>query len=227
VLVAWGLALMIGAALFAIRALSPPRPEMAAMHEAEESARPNLPNEAIVESQPPVETPAVAPQSQGQRALSEPVQPVLRDVPAAPAASNAVPAAGPSMPAAEVPRVPQATRPAERSLQAVTPASESLVPPGPLTAEQVQTGAGERRRDVASCYASDKEAKDGAKVELALVVEPSGRVTDASVFSARPLGRARTDCIELKARAWRFPAPGGAVAQELRIPFVVVPGSGG
>jgi hypothetical protein len=90
-----------------------------------------------------------------------------------------------------------------------------------LTPEQISATVGLRRRDVASCYTAHGD--DPQKLELALVLEPSGRVSGASVKSARPLLRAQADCIALKARSWRFPEGGGRERETLSLPFVVMP----
>jgi hypothetical protein len=95
-----------------------------------------------------------------------------------------------------------------------------------LSAEQVRASVTLRKWDVASCYPQDTRGAGPQKIELALLLEPDGRVAEANVTGGRRGFRTQAECIELKARSWRFPAVTGDGMQELRIPFVVVPGAG-
>lgn len=83
--------------------------------------------------------------------------------------------------------------------------------------EEIRRVVGANERDVKTCFENLTRTQ---KIEVKLKVIPSGAVADASVKN--PLPTEETDCIENKARSWKFKAPGGEETQDITVPFVVI-----
>lgn len=87
--------------------------------------------------------------------------------------------------------------------------------------EEIRRVVGANERDVKTCFENLTRTQ---KIEVKLKVIPSGAVAAASVKN--PLPTEETDCIENKARSWKFKAPGGEETQDITVPFVVISGTG-
>jgi hypothetical protein len=96
-----------------------------------------------------------------------------------------------------------------------------------ISAEEIRRVVGENERDVKNCLenlSTGRSVAQSKKIEVELKVVPSGAVADASVKNV--IRSAESDCIETKAKNWRFKETGGEISQQVTVPFVVVSGTG-
>lgn len=119
------------------------------------------------------------------------------------------------LPGPWAPRVRVATAAAPAPSRAPVP----ILPAGtPLDPEAVRSAIRENQDDVATCIALARRHGEAppARVDLALVILPAGRVHDAEVAGG---GDDLGQCIELRARRWTFPNAQGTT--RFRAPFVL------
>lgn len=119
----------------------------------------------------------------------------------------------PDKPSTRVPRSDRASR------------APRAIPLHPLNPAQIRRVISANERDIASCYEDRRAAGVKERILLTVVVEPKGAVSRSRIRgpsrAVNPVG----DCIAVKARSWRFPAPGGKTAQEVDVPLVAIGGS--
>lgn len=90
-----------------------------------------------------------------------------------------------------------------------------------LTAGVIRRVVRSRQGSVRRCYEQSLRAKEGVegKISVAVVVEPTGTVSDVELLSPAFAGTVVGTCIVKSLRNWRFPAFKGE-AQEVELPFV-------
>ena len=90
-----------------------------------------------------------------------------------------------------------------------------------LDAAMIQRVVRSKQASVRLCYEKSLKARENisGKLAVALVVEPSGRVTNADIVSPAFRGSVVGDCIVRSIKGWRFPRFQGG-AQEIELPFV-------
>lgn len=97
---------------------------------------------------------------------------------------------------------------------------------GTLSQKAIMSVVNQKKKSVAICYTQALRGQENlrGKLEIRVTVEPSGRVSKASVetsaFKGSKLGR----CIADKIEDWRFPRFSGE-AQQVLVPFVLEKGS--
>jgi hypothetical protein len=96
---------------------------------------------------------------------------------------------------------------------------EPPIPKHQISPDQVRRVVGKNERDVATCYEGRKPNSE--KVQVKLVIEPSGQVSDVAIPGVSP---DISECLAVKIRAWKFPSFGGDTAQRIVVPVVVVRG---
>jgi hypothetical protein len=95
-----------------------------------------------------------------------------------------------------------------------------------ISAEQIRGIVKKHTRELASCYRAPSGRFLTRKVELSLIVEPSGDVSSASVVTRMPGAQEAVDCLLTRVRHWRFSAPGGTMSQEIVVPLIGIAGRG-
>ena len=90
-----------------------------------------------------------------------------------------------------------------------------------LDASIIQRVVASKKTSVRLCYERSLKAKESlkGKLQVSLVVEPSGRVARARIASPSFRGSVVGECIVTSIRTWRFPQFQGS-AQEIELPFV-------
>jgi TonB family protein len=103
----------------------------------------------------------------------------------------------------------------------LTPLTEEAYIQGGLSADQIEAVIRRNLGQVAYCYEKglQKEPSLSGRVAVKFVINPSGSVKNAKIFSSSLDSRNVESCIVSKLRSWRFPQPVGNVSVNVTYPF--------
>jgi hypothetical protein len=88
-----------------------------------------------------------------------------------------------------------------------------------ISAAEIRDVVQRHAADISACYQKSDARLLPTKLNLTLTVEPSGRVSAAKLATRAKKTDAAT-CLTLRARKWRFKAPGGTIPQEVTVPII-------
>jgi hypothetical protein len=100
------------------------------------------------------------------------------------------------------------------------PQPKGVRPGKEITADQIRGVVKKHQRELATCYRGPQGKLLARKIELALVVQPNGLVSSSAIVTRIPGADNAVDCLNVRVRRWRFPAPGGTVGQEIVVPLI-------
>ena len=95
-------------------------------------------------------------------------------------------------------------------------------PGGGLTPDDIKRVIAARKGAVQTCFERSLRAQEdlGGKIEFRVTVEPSGKVSKATVDTTAFSGSKLGNCVAKKIKTWRFPSFTGE-SQQILVPFIL------